>query len=229
MTTEAKLVRTTFRTSREMDFFSERELITQTGHDRGEWPLVICKELIDNAMDACEEAGVTPVIEVLCDAGGISVADNGPGIPESTLDGQLDFSVRVSSREAYVSPCRGAQGNALKTLLPMPYILDPENGKVIVEAHGYRHVIACGADPVSQRPAIRHDKRKLPKSKKLQVCHADPSHAREIAKASGRSSDRSKRRKRENLYACGYLSERRGSLSPKQRLAATYAWRAAAS
>src|SRR6266481_1998378 len=120
-----RLERATFRTSREMDFFSERELVTQTGHDRWEWPLVVVKELVDNSLDACEEAGVAPVIEVCCDAGGISVADNGPGIPESTLTGQLDFSVRVSSREAYRSPCRGAQGNALKTLLPMPYILDP--------------------------------------------------------------------------------------------------------
>jgi len=155
-----KLVRKTFHTSREMDFFSERELIIQTGHDRPEWPLVICKELIDNALDACEEAGVAPVIEVSCDPGGIAVADNGPGIPESTLEGQLDFSIRVSSREAYVSPCRGAQGNALKTLLPMPYVIDPKGGRVIVEAHGTRHTIACDVDPVSQRPEIQHQKQK---------------------------------------------------------------------
>ena len=153
-----------------MDFFSERELVTQTGHDRWEWPLVVVKELVDNSLDACEEAGVAPVIEVCCDAGGISVADNGPGIPESTLTGQLDFSVRVSSREAYRSPCRGAQGNALKTLLPLPYILDPQHGRVIVEAHGHRHVVTCGADPISQRPVIQDGKAELPKSKELQIC-----------------------------------------------------------
>ncbi len=38
------------------------------------------------------------------------------GIPAATIDGILDFSVRVSSREAYVAPDRGAQGNALKTI-----------------------------------------------------------------------------------------------------------------
>src|SRR5262249_51045588 len=99
-----KLIRTTFRTSREMDFFSEKELVTQTGHNRDEWPLVILKELLDNSLDACEDADIAPVIRVVADAGGISVADNGPGLPEATLKGTLDFTVRTSNREAYVSP-----------------------------------------------------------------------------------------------------------------------------
>jgi hypothetical protein len=153
----AKLDRVTFSTSREMDFFSQRELVTQTGHPKDEWPLVIIKELFDNALDACEEVDVAPVIEVAADACGISVRDNGPGLPAATLRGALNFTVRVSNREAYVSPCRGAQGNALKTLLPMPHVVDPEAGKLIVTAHGKRHEITCGADPISQRAAINVD------------------------------------------------------------------------
>lgn len=152
-----KLARTTFLTSREMDFFSVRELVTQTGHDATEWPLVVVKELIDNALDACEEAGIDPVIDVTADECGITVRDNGPGLPEATLKASLDFTVRASNREAYVAPDRGAQGNALKTLLPMPVVLDPDHGKLIIEAHGKRHVIKCGADPISQRAAIHDD------------------------------------------------------------------------
>jgi DNA topoisomerase VI subunit B len=152
-----RLERTTFRTSREMDFFSEKGLVTQTGHEVKDWPLVVVKELIDNALDACEDADLAPVIDVAADAAGITVADNGPGLPEATLRGAMDFTVRVSNREAYVSPCRGAQGNALKTLLPMPWVVDPAHGKLIVTAHGKRHVVACGADPISQRPVIRDD------------------------------------------------------------------------
>jgi hypothetical protein len=95
----AKLERTTFTTSRVMDFFSEKELVTQTGHGREEWPLVLVKELIDNALDACEESAVPPVIEVHCDAAGIAVADNGPGLPETLLLKQMDFGVRASNRE----------------------------------------------------------------------------------------------------------------------------------
>src|SRR5262245_4768224 len=55
-----KLNRTTFRTSREMDFFSQKELVTQTGNEVGEWPHVAVKELMDNSLDACEDAGITP-------------------------------------------------------------------------------------------------------------------------------------------------------------------------
>jgi hypothetical protein len=67
-TTPTVLNRTTFRTSREMDFFSKKELVTQTGHSVDEWPLVVVKEMIDNALDACEEADIPPAIEVSADA-----------------------------------------------------------------------------------------------------------------------------------------------------------------
>ncbi|MEX0937325.1 MAG: ATP-binding protein [Pirellulales bacterium] len=161
-----KLTRTTFKTSREMDFFSARELITQTGHAVAEWPLVIAKELIDNALDACEEADIAPIIDVTADRTGITVRDNGPGLPKETLASALDFTIRASSREAYVSPTRGAQGNALKTLFPMPWVVDPEQGRMIVVTGGKRHVITCGCDPISQRAVVHDDVTDAPKCKK---------------------------------------------------------------
>ena len=151
-----KLVRTTFCTRREMDFFNEKELVTQTGHPKIEWPQVFIKESIDNSLDACEEADIAPEIEVTADAAGIAVRDNGPGLPEATLKAAMDFTIRASNREAYVAPDRGAQGNALKTILPMPNVLDQEHGKLIVVANGQRHEITCGADQISQR-AVIHD------------------------------------------------------------------------
>ena len=45
------------------------------------------------------------------DPGTISIADNGSSLAETIAD-ILDYNVRVSSREAYCSPTRGAQGNA---------------------------------------------------------------------------------------------------------------------
>ena len=156
------LVRTTFSTSREMDFFSKKELITQTGHEVAEWPLVFLKEVIDNALDACEEADVPPVVDVVADAAGITIRDNGNGLPESTLKAAMDFTVRASSREVYVSPCRGAQGNALKTLLPMPRVVDPDSGRLIVQAHGKRHIITCGANPISQQAEVNDDAADVP-------------------------------------------------------------------
>ena len=150
-----RLQRQTFTTNREMDFFSQKELITQTGHAPAEWPLVFLKEMIDNALDACEEHDITPVVEVIADAESLSVSDNGPGLPEATLAAALDFKVRASNREAYVAPDRGAQGNALKTILPMPSVLNP-GGSVTVEASGKRHIIRFHIDEISQRPMIDH-------------------------------------------------------------------------
>lgn len=76
-----RLERATFRTSRLLDFASSKELTAQTGHPPEDWPLVVVKELLDNALDACEEAGIAPEIAVRVGAHGISVIDNGPGLP----------------------------------------------------------------------------------------------------------------------------------------------------
>ena len=59
-----QLKRTTFETSRLMEFFSEKELAMQIGSDPASWPLALVKELIDNALDACESAGTAPQITV---------------------------------------------------------------------------------------------------------------------------------------------------------------------
>src|SRR4029077_17160781 len=66
----------------------------------------------------------------------------------------LDYSVRVSSREAYVSPTRGAQGNALKTILAMPFALDGAAGTTVIEAQGVAHGITFGVDHIRQEPRI---------------------------------------------------------------------------
>jgi DNA topoisomerase VI subunit B len=152
------LARTTFKTSRLLDFCSEKELIAQTGHRPAQWLIVILKELADNALDACEEANTAPKITITVDAAGITVADNGPGLPEETVNGVLDFAVRVSSREAYVSPTRGAQGNALKTIVAMPFVRDGRRGQVEIEARGTRHIITLAVDQVRQEPVIRHER-----------------------------------------------------------------------
>jgi DNA topoisomerase VI subunit B len=50
------LQRTTFETSRLMEFFTETELQLQIGQPRHRWPIALLKELINNALDACETA-----------------------------------------------------------------------------------------------------------------------------------------------------------------------------
>ena len=145
-----------------------RELQNQTGHSVGEWPLVVAKELLDNALDAAEEAEVAPVIEVVVGPGTISIQDNAGGFDAETIESVLDYTIRVSAREAYVSPTRGAQGNALKTILAMGYVLDMERqedgkkgdveavGVTIIETRGRKHRIEFRVDHINSQPKITH-------------------------------------------------------------------------
>jgi DNA topoisomerase VI subunit B len=154
------LNRQVFTISRLSEFCSQKELVSQTGHPVEQWPLVVLKELVDNALDACEEAGIAPEIKVVVKAipgaASITVTDKGPGMPAATVRGLLDFNVRVSSREAYVSPTRGAQGNAVKTLVAMAFALDGTTGETVIEAHGVRHHIKFSVDGIRQEPKIEH-------------------------------------------------------------------------
>jgi DNA topoisomerase VI subunit B len=151
-----RLERVAFRTSRLLDFVGQRELVAQIGHSVNEWPLVVLKELVDNALDACEEADAAPHLEIEVSTAErtIRIADNGPGITPETIDDILDYTVRVSSREAYCSPTRGAQGNALKTVLAMGFALSGERGETMIESRGIAHRIIFSADRIRQEPRI---------------------------------------------------------------------------
>jgi DNA topoisomerase VI subunit B len=155
-----KLARVNFSVSRLMEFCSQRELQNQTGHSVSEWPLVVAKELLDNALDAAEEAEVAPEITVIVEQDKIIVRDNANGIDAQTIVSILDYTVRVSSREAYVSPTRGAQGNALKTILAMDYVLQgaagDAAGMTIVETRGVAHRIEFRVDHINNQPRIFH-------------------------------------------------------------------------
>ena len=153
--------RTTFSTSRLLEFCSRKELVAQTGHEPDDWPSVIIKELVDNGIDAAEESGIAPVIRVTVARGKIRVRDNGPGIPPETVASILDFSTRTSSREAYVAPDRGRQGNALKTIIAMPFALSGEDGRVEIVARGIRHEITFSVDRIAQQPVIDHQQHQL--------------------------------------------------------------------
>lgn len=155
-----RLERTMFETSRLLEYFTERELRYQTGRSPTEWPIVIVKELVDNALDSCEDAGVAPAITVTITDNTITVTDNGPGIATETLERILDFATRTSDKEAYVSPTRGAQGNALKTVVAIPYVTsaeEPKVGHVTVTSQGVRHDLIISTDLLRQEPRINHD------------------------------------------------------------------------
>ncbi len=76
--------------------------------------LATVKEAVDNALDACEEAGILPDIEVIVIANGdnrcrVTVVDNGPGIVKSQIPrifGQLLYGSKFHT----LKQTRGQQG-----------------------------------------------------------------------------------------------------------------------
>lgn len=153
---QATFERTTFQTSRLLEFFSESELQMQIGFSQSGWAIALIKELIDNALDACESADVSPEIEVRVEPNAVSVRDNGPGLPTNVLEKSLDYSIRVSDKSHYVSPTRGQLGNALKCVWAAPFVADGEQGSIEVSTGGNTHLIDVALDRIGQVPKISH-------------------------------------------------------------------------
>ena len=152
--TQAVLERTTFETSRLLEYFSDKELQMQIGFPRPAWPIALVKELIDNALDACETAGVPPKITITVDRDAVSVEDNGAGVPASVIERSLDYSVRVSDKSHYVSPTRGQLGNALKCLWAAPCVWTGNQGHVEIHTSEGRHDIRVTLDRIAGMPQI---------------------------------------------------------------------------
>jgi DNA topoisomerase VI subunit B len=153
------LDRTTFQMSRVLEFFSEKELQMQIGFSRGAWPIALLKELMDNALDACETASILPDIEVMLEPDALTVRDNGPGLPASTIERSLDYLTRVSDKAHYVSPSRGQLGNALKCVWAAPYVVCGEQGFVEVITGGIQHTISVSLDRIAEQPVLVHETR----------------------------------------------------------------------
>jgi DNA topoisomerase VI subunit B len=153
------LERTVFETSRAAEYFSVRELQAQTGQAEERLFAVLLKELVDNGLDAAETQGVAPQIRIgvhrKAKAVRLMVQDNGGGIPEDTVRRVLNFNTRTSDKAAYRAPTRGAQGNALKTVLGIPFALGSQ-APIIIQAQGIRHSIRAWTDPAGEL-RIKHN------------------------------------------------------------------------
>ena len=118
------LQRETFVTSRLLEYFTQSELAMQIGHGLHRWPLALAKELVDNGLDACESAGISPEITLSIQQDALVISDNGPGISPEIVARSLDYTVRVSTNSRYVAPTRGQLGNALKTVWAAAFVVD---------------------------------------------------------------------------------------------------------
>ncbi len=148
--------REAFTLNRQLEFFTESELAKQLGHQRHWWQAVLVAELIDNALDHCEEFGILPNISVIVRSDSISITDNGRGIPAEVVANMVDFESRTSSRLNYACPTRGAQGNAAKCLFALPYVINGSRGSVEIDAAGVCHKIVATMDTIARTPVIEH-------------------------------------------------------------------------
>ena len=128
---------TAFSLNREFDFVRLDGLRRATGRPPHEWDLYILKELLDNALDADEvewRKDVTkpphiqicveyiPVPELKSQQLSIEVSNHAVFPVEQVPD--IFDTKRYTSRKAFIKGLtRGALGNALKTLLGIPYVM----------------------------------------------------------------------------------------------------------
>lgn len=152
MSGPVQLQRAHFSTPRAAEYFTPEGLQKETGQPDSQFLHVILKELIDNALDAAEKAGHAPEVQIEFQPMGgyrmrLAIHDNGPGIPPEVVEKLLNFAYRTSDKAAYRAPLRGAQGNALKTVLGIPVALGDPRGRLTIEASGVRHVIEIWMTP----------------------------------------------------------------------------------
>lgn len=149
-----------FSISRASEYFTARELEIMTGCPVAAFAQSGApKELIDNALDAAEAAGRAPVIAIAAAFADnrltLTVTDNGNGIPAAIVARVLDFASRTSDKAAYRGPARGAQGNALKTIIGLPVAMGDPRADLVIITQGIAHRIGAWLDP-SQAVRIEH-------------------------------------------------------------------------
>ena len=133
------------------DYFQVSGLQRLTGSSPKDFDRVILKELIDNALDACEAAGVDPEIRVGVERRGevtvLSVGDNGSGLSREDVEKMIDFDRLASSHHYLKEPSRGMIGFAWKIILGAVSTLREVKGlepkaSVKVVSRGFRYELS---------------------------------------------------------------------------------------
>ena len=137
-----------------LDYFTQRTLTGKSGLEPQWWPEMVAKELLDNAIDAAESAGVLPDVKLVVRPEYIAVEDNGGGIPPEVLAGAFDFTVRASTKAKRIAPTRGSQGEAFMQLAAIPVGLHGERGRLEIGTRGGLHTVDIRLDQIENRPVV---------------------------------------------------------------------------
>ena len=138
--------------SRDLEFATEAELAKRMGCERAFWLRATLKELIDNALDSAEEAGIaSPEIRIRVSDDTLTVADDGPGMSAELVERLCNRSERTSTREAFAAPDRGSQGNALQGIMSLPFGFGHEEAGLTITSQGVWHAIRLRVNRLEQR------------------------------------------------------------------------------
>jgi Histidine kinase-, DNA gyrase B-, and HSP90-like ATPase len=127
-----------------LEFFSEKELAMQIGHQKQQWPLALLKELVDNALDASALAGIAPEVTVTIERDAFSVQDNGPGLPVETLKRSLDYLIRVSDKAQIVNFSAAARPSGPLQTGPAGHVSTPGDDRLAAQAADLSGPSVCG-------------------------------------------------------------------------------------
>ncbi len=153
----AVLEREYFSVDRDDEYFTIDGLSKMIGQQPDQWRHAALKEMVDNALDAAESTYplVAPdiLIEFTESENGLTltVADNGPGIPADKVQRLTNFRAYQTNKFGYRAPTRGAQGNAIKTLLGIPVALGDERSHLCIESQGQRHLLTTWLTPAGAK------------------------------------------------------------------------------
>lgn len=124
------------------ELFTEAGLTRHLGVGRDSWLLAVLKELLDDALDACEISGVnSPDIGVNITDTTLSVAYNGFDLSKTALSEHVLLSAESIAESPYLTLSRGQNGKTLKSLLAAGLLIDGKSSCIHVESCGERHVI----------------------------------------------------------------------------------------
>lgn len=125
--------------------------------------LTAVKEAVDNSLDACEEAGILPEVNVeLIDMGNerfrVIVEDNGPGIVKEQIP-KVFAKLLYGSKFHRLKQGRGQQGIGISASVMYAQLTTGRPAKIIskIGANKPAHYYELGLDTVNNKPVIYKD------------------------------------------------------------------------
>ena len=148
--------------SRMMEYLTIDGLSKMTGVPSEQFDIYVLKELIDNALDSSEFGETLPTLKVSIqpfpDKLLIKVSDQGAGMSEEMIREITNFERFGGTKYFVKKPTRGAQGNALMTILGLEPVLSAECGTevapVVFTTQGQRYSITLVVDNVLERVSV---------------------------------------------------------------------------